>query len=169
MALLATPDTGRWIVAAVIIAAAAGGMLWAAITALLRDRFHAHEILVSLMLVYVAQLLLSYMVHGPLKDPAGFGFPQSPLIESAARLPILIEGTRLHLGFALALLAAAIAWLVLARSVIGLQLRVAGLAPQSGALCRLLGAACVVDGCSRLPAPWPASPAAPRSLARSAS
>ncbi len=131
VALLATPDTGRWIVAAVIFAAAAGGMVWAAITAFLRDRFHAHEILVSLMLVYVAQLLLSYMVHGPLKDPAGFGFPQSPLIESAARLPILIEGTRLHLGFALALLAAAIAWLILARSVIGLQLRVAGLAPKA--------------------------------------
>jgi simple sugar transport system permease protein len=120
-----------WIVVAAIVGGAVGGMLWAAITAWLRDRFNANEILVSLMLVYVAQLLLSYVVHGPLKDPAGFGFPQSPLLDRAARLPLLIEGTRLHVGFLLALVAAAAAWLVLARSVIGFQLRVAGLAPRA--------------------------------------
>jgi simple sugar transport system permease protein len=120
-----------WIAAAAIVAAAAGGMAWASITAWLRDRFNANEILVSLMLVYVAQLLLSYVVHGPLKDPAGFGFPQSPMFDRAARLPLLLEGTRLHVGFLLALAAAAAAWLLLARSVIGLQLRVAGLAPRA--------------------------------------
>ncbi len=131
VALTAGAATGGWIVAAVIVAAAVGGMTWASITALLRDRFHANEILVSLMLVYVAQLLLSYLVHGPLKDPAGFGFPQSPLIDSSGRMPILLAGTRLHLGFLLALAAAAAAWLVMARSVIGFQLRVAGLAPRA--------------------------------------
>jgi len=131
VALTAEAGTGGWIVAAVVAAAAAGGMAWASITAWLRDRFHANEILVSLMLVYVAQLLLSYVVHGPLKDPAGFGFPQSPLIERAGRLPILLDGTRLNMGFLLALGAAAAAWLVLARSVIGFQLRVAGLAPRA--------------------------------------
>lgn len=131
VALAAGSGAGGWTVAAVIVAAAAGGMAWASITAWLRDRFHANEILVSLMLVYVAQLLLSYLVHGPLKDPAGYGFPQSPLIERAARMPILLEGTRLHLGFLLALAAAAAVWLVLARTVIGFQLRVAGLAPMA--------------------------------------
>lgn len=131
VALLATHDTSRAIVAAVIVAAAAGGMAWAALTAWLRDRFHANEILVSLMLVYVAQLLLSYLVHGPWKDPEGYGFPQSRLFEAVARMPILLEGTRLHLGFALALMAAAAAWLLLARGFIGFQLRVAGLAPQA--------------------------------------
>ncbi len=131
VALLATRDSSGAVVGAVIVAAAAGGMAWAAITAWLRDRFHANEILVSLMLVYVAQLLLSYLVHGPWKDPAGFGFPQSQLFERAARMPILFAGTRLHLGFALALAAAAAAWLLLARGFIGFQLRVAGLAPQA--------------------------------------
>ena len=129
VALLATRDTSGAIVLVVLLAAAAGGMAWAAITALLRDRFHANEILVSLMLVYIAQLLLSYAVHGPLKDPAGFGFPQSALFEAPARLPRLIEGTRLHVGFLLALLAACVAWLVLARGLVGFQLKVAGLAP----------------------------------------
>jgi simple sugar transport system permease protein len=129
VALLAAPQGSGAFAGAVLAAAAAGGMAWAALTAWLRDRYHANEILVSLMLVYVAQLLLSYLVHGPWKDPAGFGFPQSRLFEAAARMPILVPGTRLHLGFALALIAAAAAWLLLARSVLGFQLRVAGLAP----------------------------------------
>jgi simple sugar transport system permease protein len=122
---------GAWTVVAAITAAAAGGGAWASITAWLRDRFNANEILVSLMLVYVAQLLLSWLVHGPMKDPAGFGFPQSPLFDRAVRLPILLDGTRLHVGALLALAAAAAAWLLLARSVIGFQLRVAGLAPKA--------------------------------------
>lgn len=128
---LAFAGSGGWIVVAAIVAAALGGMAWASITAWLRDRFNANEILVSLMLVYVAQLLLSYVVHGPLKDPAGFGFPQSPMLDRAARLPLLLDGTRLHVGFLLALAAAVVAWLVLSRSVIGFQLRVAGLAPRA--------------------------------------
>jgi len=128
---LAGAGSGGWVVVAAMAAAAAGGMAWASITAWLRDRFNANEILVSLMLVYVAQLLLSYVVHGPLKDPAGFGFPQSPMFDRSARLPLLLDGTRLHVGFLLALAAAAAAWLVLARSVIGFQLRVAGLAPRA--------------------------------------
>jgi simple sugar transport system permease protein len=129
VALQAGPGGSGAIVIAVLAAAVVGGMAWAAITAFLRDRFHANEILVSLMLVYVAQLGLSYIVHGPLKDPAGFGFPQSALFDSAARLPRLIEGTRLNLGVLLALAAALAAWVLLARGMIGFQLKVAGLAP----------------------------------------
>lgn len=129
VALLATRDTSAAIVAAVILAAALGGMAWAAITAWLRDRFNANEILVSLMLVYVAQFLLGYMVHGPWRDPAGFGFPQSALFADPARMPRILDGTRLNLGFVLALAAAAAAWLLLARGFIGFQLKVAGLAP----------------------------------------
>jgi simple sugar transport system permease protein len=129
VALVAGKDTSGAIIAAVLLAAMAGGMAWAAITAFLRDRFHANEILVSLMLVYIAQLLLSWVVHGPLKDPQGFGFPQSALFESAARMPRILDGTRLHLGFLIALAAAAAAWLLMARGLIGFQLRVAGLAP----------------------------------------
>jgi simple sugar transport system permease protein len=114
---------------AVLLAAAIGGVAWAAITAWLRDRFNANEILVSLMLVYVAQQLLAWLVQGPLKDPTGFGFPQSRLFDAGARVPLLFEGSRLHSGFLLALAAAAVAWWLLARSLIGFQLRVSGLAP----------------------------------------
>jgi len=129
VALHAATAMSAAVVPMALLAAVAGGMGWAAITALLRDRFHASEILVSLMLVYIAQLLLSYVVHGPLKDPQGMGFPQSALFDAAARMPRLIDGLRLHIGFLLALLAAGAAWLLLARGLIGFQLRVAGLAP----------------------------------------
>jgi general nucleoside transport system permease protein len=129
IALLATRDSSGAFVAAVLAAAALGGAAWAAITAWLRDRYHANEILVSLMLVYVAQLLLAWLVQGPWKDPEGFGFPQSKLFESAARMPIVLAGTRLNIGFALALAAVAAVWLMLGRMVIGFQLKVAGLAP----------------------------------------
>ena len=81
------------------------------------------------MLVYVAQLLLAWLVQGVWKDPEGFGFPQSKLFESAARMPIVLTGTRLNIGFVLALVAAGALWLMLARMVIGFQLKVAGLAP----------------------------------------
>jgi simple sugar transport system permease protein len=130
-AAVALGGGGGWAAVAAIVAAACGGAAWASITAWLRDRYNANEILVSLMLVYVAQLLLSWVVHGPMKDPQGFGFPQSPLFERDTRLPILLDGTRLHVGFLLALAAAAASWLLLARSVIGFQLRVAGLAPRA--------------------------------------
>jgi simple sugar transport system permease protein len=130
VALLATRDSGAmWI--AVLVASALGGMLWAALTAVLRDRFNANEILVSLMLVYVVQLLLSWVVHGPWKDPQGFNFPQSALFERAARLPILFDGTRLTVAFVLAALAVGVAWWVVARSSFGFQLQVAGLAPRA--------------------------------------
>jgi simple sugar transport system permease protein len=74
VAMLADKETGRWIVVAVLVAGVLGGMLWAAIVAALRDRFNANEILVSLMLVYVAEMVLSYLVYGPWKDPQGYNF-----------------------------------------------------------------------------------------------
>ena len=113
----------------VLLAGMAGGMAWAAITAWLRDRFNASEILVSLMLVYIAQLLLSYLVYGVLKDPEGFNFPQSKLLSSELLLPTLIPETRLHLGIVFALCAAAAGWLFLSRSIAGFRLRVCGMAP----------------------------------------
>ncbi|MBA2411802.1 MAG: ABC transporter permease [Burkholderiaceae bacterium] len=129
IALLATADTPRVWFGFVLLAAAAGGALWASITAWLRDRFHANEILTSLMLVYVAQQLLSWLVQGPWRDPLGYGFPQTELFAGAARAPLLLEGTRLNIGSVLALLAAFAIWILLARTVIGYQLKVIGLAP----------------------------------------
>ena len=113
----------------IAIAGAIGGMLWAAIPALLKTRFGANEILVSLMLTYVAGLLLSYLVHGPWKDPDGYSFPESRLFHDAALLPILIEDTRLHMGAAVALTAVFATWILLSRLMMGFQIKVIGLAP----------------------------------------
>lgn len=120
---------GFWLISLALLAGALGGMAWAAITAWLRDSFNANEILVSLMLVYVAELLLSYLVHGALIDPDGFGFPQSRLFSDGFLLPIILPGTRLHLGMLLAFGAAVIGWIYLARSASGFRLRVGGMAP----------------------------------------
>lgn len=122
---------GFWVLPLMCIAGALGGMAWAAIPALLRTRFNANEILVSLMLTYVAVLLLSVLVHGPLKDPEGLNFPESRIFHEAATLPILIEGTRAHVGFLVALAAVVIAWIALSRHVVGYQIKVMGQAPRA--------------------------------------
>jgi general nucleoside transport system permease protein len=116
-----------------LVAGVLGGMFWASIAAFLRTRFHTSEILVTLMLVYIAQLLLSYFVHGPWRDPAGFNFPQTQSFDENELLPILIEGTRLTLAFVIALIFAAIAWFFVAKTFAGYRLRVAGLAPAAAA------------------------------------
>lgn len=81
VALACDPSWGRWYVVLVMLASAVGGAVWGGFTALLRHRFHANEILVSLMLVYVAQFLLAWCVQGPMRDPMGFGFPQTKLLK----------------------------------------------------------------------------------------
>ncbi len=111
-----------------IVAGAIGGMLWAAIPAFLRTRFNTSEILTSLMLVYVAGLLLSYLVHGPWRDPEGFNFPQTRQFTETALFPMLIPGTRLNASFLLSLAAIAAGYVFLNRSFLGFQMRVAGLA-----------------------------------------
>jgi general nucleoside transport system permease protein len=131
VALLADKSTGAWIVVPIILAGVLGGMLWAAITALLRDRFNANEILVSLMLVYVAVQLLSYMVGGPWKDPQGFNFPQSKTFEAVTRIPRLFEGSRLNVGALLALLGVVGMWVFLFRTRAGFAQQVGGLAPAA--------------------------------------
>ena len=111
-----------------VVAGAIGGMLWAAIPALLRTRFNTNEILVSLMLVYVANFLLSWLVHEPWRDPEGFNFPQSKQFTEAALYPILLPGTRLNVGFLISLAAVGAGYIFLNRSFLGFQMRVAGLA-----------------------------------------
>ncbi|HWZ49751.1 MAG TPA: ABC transporter permease [Herbaspirillum sp.] len=106
-----------------------GGAFWASITALLRDRFNANEILVSLMLTYVAQLLLIWAVNGPLKDPNGMNFPQSIVFSDKFLLPALITGTRLHVGFIVMLVLAVAMAIFMTRSFRGFALTVGGSAP----------------------------------------
>jgi simple sugar transport system permease protein len=123
---------GRWaFFPLVIVAGALGGMVWAGIVALLRDRFNASEILVSLMLVYVANLLLSWLVFGPWKDPKGFNFPQTMSFASDTNLPRIVTGLRMHWGLAVALVIAFAMWLFMFRTFGGYQQQVGGLAPAA--------------------------------------
>jgi simple sugar transport system permease protein len=128
-ALTATPESGSAVWVLALVAGTLGGMLWAGIAALLRDRFNANEILVSLMLVYIAEQVLSYLVYGPWKDPKGYNFPQTITFLDAARVPRLFEGSRANVGLVIALVAAAVSWLFLYRSHAGYKLQVGGLSP----------------------------------------
>ena len=131
VALLADKETGRWIVVAVVLAGVAGGMFWAGITAWLRDKFHANEILVSLMLVYVADMVLGYLVYGPWKDPAGYNFPQTKTFEAVTQIPRLMSGSRVSVGLILALVGVAAVWIFLFRTRAGFAQQVGGLAPSA--------------------------------------
>ena len=131
VALSATPESGSGLLLVLLAAGALGGALWAGITAALRDRFNASEILVSLMLVYVAEQLLAYLVNGPWKDPTGYNFPQTITFLSSARIPRLLEGSRANVGVLLALLSAAGCWLFMHKSFAGYRLDVAGLSPPA--------------------------------------
>jgi ABC-type uncharacterized transport system permease subunit len=127
------PALGSLALPVMLLAGVLGGMAWAAIPALLRTRFHTSEILVSLMLVYIAQLLLSWLVRSPWRDPTGFNFPQSKEFDNSLLLPTLFEGGRANVAFVLALGLAYLCWLFVARTFVGYRMRVAGLAPAAAA------------------------------------
>src|ERR1700759_4569217 len=91
-------DAGYWVMPAMLLLGAIAGALYALIPAICKVRFGASEILVSLMLVYVADLLLDYLVRGPWRDPAGFNFPTTAEFDPVATVPLLVDGGRLHLG-----------------------------------------------------------------------
>jgi simple sugar transport system permease protein len=123
--------TGSWILPLMMLAGALGGLAYAAIPALLRVRFGISEILTSLMLVYVADLLLDYLVRGPWRDPRGFNFPQSVAFSDAAILAPFFEGGRLHAGVILAILAVLIAFVLFRRTLFGFAVAVSGEAPRA--------------------------------------
>lgn len=118
---------GFWVMPLILLGGTLGGLAWGAIPAFLKVRFNANEILVSLMLTYVAILLLSVMVHGPLRDPTGFNFPESRLFHDAATLPKLFSAGRGHLGFVFALIFAVLGTWVVKRWHLGFEMRVTGL------------------------------------------
>jgi ABC-type uncharacterized transport system permease subunit len=90
-----------WLLPLMTIAGILGGMFYAGIAAFLRVKYQVNEILVTLMLTYVAVLFLSAMLQGPLRNPSGFNFPESRIFHDSAMLPIIWEGTRLHIGICL--------------------------------------------------------------------
>ncbi|MBV9629734.1 MAG: ABC transporter permease [Xanthobacteraceae bacterium] len=124
-------DAGTWVLPAMLVLGALGGALYALIPAICRVRFGASEILVSLMLVYVADLVLDYLVRGPWRDPHGYNFPTTADFDPVATVPSIIEGSRLHIGALMALVVVAAAWTVLGRTIKGFEIRVVGAAPKA--------------------------------------
>jgi simple sugar transport system permease protein len=134
VAMQAGPDAGglgKAIVVPILIAGVVGGMAWAALVALLRDRWNANEILVSLMLVYVAEQVLVYLVNGPWMDPDGHNFPQTITFLPVTRVPKLAEGLRAHIGVFIALASVGLLWAFMFRTYRGFALQVGGMAPAA--------------------------------------
>jgi len=119
----------RLVALAVIpVAAAVAGALWAAVPALLRARFGVIEVITTIMLNFVAEHLVGYLVHGPLQEAART-YPQSDPIAAAARLAPIVSGTRLTLAFPAAVLLAVLLWVFLTRTTPGFALRAGGASP----------------------------------------
>jgi len=130
-ALFVFPTAPPWVlVPAMIAAALLGGGLWGLIPGALRAWFGASEIITSLMLNYVAILFSEYLVHGPWRDPAAFGFPGTPPIPDAGWLPNW-GTTRVHLGLLFGLVAALILWVMLRRTRWGYEISVMGENPRA--------------------------------------
>lgn len=112
-------------IASVLLAGLLAGGAWAAIAAVLRLRFGVLEVISTLMLNFVAQYLLGWLVRGPMQEPTHI-YPQSAFLPDDTRLPVLIDGSRLHAGFAIGVLLAVLLWLVLSRTAAGFKVRVVG-------------------------------------------
>lgn len=115
-----------------VVAALVFGALWGGIVGLLKARTGAHEVIVTIMLNYVARFLLAYLLTTAAFQRPGRNDPISPIVEESAQYPLLLGSwSRLHLGFVVALLAAAFVWWLLNRSVLGFQFRAVGANPSA--------------------------------------
>lgn len=128
------PTYESWIVLPLmLIMGIIGGAAYGAIPAFLKTRFNTNEILTSLMLVYVAQLFLDWMVRGPWRDPKGFNFPQTVQFNPSAILPELLPASgRANLGFIFALVAAVAMWFLVSKTLKGFEIKVLGQSPRAG-------------------------------------
>lgn len=115
-----------WVLLPILLVGALSGLLWAAIAAFLKTHFKANEILTTIMLNYIALNALLYGVHGPLKDPDGFNFPQSALFSDASLLPLFSDDYRLNISILFGLFALVAIWTLMSRSWIGYQIHVLG-------------------------------------------
>jgi general nucleoside transport system permease protein len=122
---------GPWVLPAMLIMGTLGGALWALIPAICKVRFGANEILTSLMLVYVADLIMDYLVRGPWRDPKGLNFPTTASFDPVAIVPTLFDGSRVHAGSIAALLVVMAATVLLGRTIKGFEIRVVGAAPRA--------------------------------------
>lgn len=131
-AALPEPSSG----AAVILPLLAGlvsGAAWAGIAAWLRRRFEVLEVISTILLNFVAINLVGYLVRGPLQEPTRV-YPQTPMLDEGLRLPVLMAGTRLHVGVVIALCAAVGLWWFLRTRAAGFRVTVAGANPHAAAI-----------------------------------
>src|SRR5580704_6191951 len=125
-------DVGHWVLPAMLVLGALGGALYALIPAICRVYFGASEILTSLMLVYVANLGMDYLVRGPWRDPQGLNFPTTAAFDPAASIGTLFEGGgRLHGGSIIALVIVMLVAVLLGRTIMGFEIRLVGAAPKA--------------------------------------
>ena len=117
---------GFWVLPVVVVSGVLAGMAWAGIAALLLTRFRAHEILTTIMLNYIAIQLLLWSVHGPLKSPSGYNFPESALFSPQTLLPTVWGQYRVTIAILIALFMLAVVWTILSHTLLGFQTRVMG-------------------------------------------
>ena len=127
VALLFVDSTSALAMPLTLLAGIVGGLLWGGFAALLKVHFHTNEILTTIMMNYIALNLLLWSVHGPLKDPNGYNFPESALFGDSTLMPILWTDTRLHIGILFAAIVMGLTWVFLSRSFVGFQIQVLGL------------------------------------------
>ena len=113
-----------------VVAMIAGALLLLG-PVLLKTKLGVDEVVTTLLFNFIMLLFVSYLLEGPMKDPAGMGWPKSAALIAEARLPRLVTGLRLHWGFALALVAAAAVWLIQTRTTLGFEMRAVGQNPDA--------------------------------------
>lgn len=113
------------------ICAVIAGALVLLVPALLKTRLGVDEVVTTLLFNFIFLLFVSYLLEGPLKDPMGMGWPKSARLIPEARLPRIVDGLRLHWGFALALIAAIGIWIVDTKTTLGFEMRAVGQNPQA--------------------------------------
>ena len=125
------PNASAWfVITMTILASFLGGALWAAIPAFFKARYRVDEIISTFLLNFVGLFFISYLAHGPMRDPEGF-MPQTRMISENAELPILVEGTRIHLGIAVALFCALVIYIVIRHTTWGYELQAVGANPNA--------------------------------------
>jgi general nucleoside transport system permease protein len=115
----------------IMVCAMAAGALLLLGPAVLKTRFGVDEVVTTLLLNFIVLLFVSMLLEGPLKDPMGLGWPQSPKVVADAQLPRLIQGKRLHFGFVFALAAAILTSIIIKKTILGYEMRAVGHNPEA--------------------------------------
>ncbi|WP_333815768.1 ABC transporter permease [Tabrizicola sp.] len=120
-----------WVLPVSALAAMLAGAALLLGPVLLKTRLGVDEVVTTLLLNFIMLLFVSYLLEGPMKDPMGMGWPKSTPLIAEARLPRIVDGLRLHWGFALAIIAAVLVWVIQTRTALGFEIRAVGQNPEA--------------------------------------